>query len=325
MPSPASDTIPLLDLCPDTSSLREEVLAGLQQSPKSLPSKFFYDERGSKLFDAICELDEYYPTRTEKALMDAHIGDITDALGPGVRLVEYGSGSSDKTRILLDHLTDPAGYVPIDISREHLVQAAEALAADYPGLPVLPVCADYTASFDLPAPELPMARTVIYYPGSTIGNFERDEARAFLEHIAGLIAPSGGLLIGVDLQKDPGVLRAAYNDAEGVTAAFNKNVLRRINRELGANFDLGRFRHQAIYNEDEGRIEMHLVSEAAQRVTIDGVEIPFAEGERIVTEYSYKYTLEGFGELADAAGLCVERVWTDARAYFSVQYATPAS
>lgn len=325
MPSPASDTLPVIDVRPGTGSLRADVLAGLQHAPKSIPSKFLYDARGSKLFDAICELDEYYPTRTERAIMNEHIEAMTETLGPGVRLVEYGSGSSAKTRILLDHLTDPAGYVPIDISREHLIRAAENLAASYPDLPVLPVCADYTASFELPMPDRPVERTVVYYPGSTIGNFEMDDARAFLRHIARLIAPEGGLLIGVDVQKDPDVLHAAYNDAEGVTAAFNKNVLRRINRELDADFDLARFRHEAIYNAEAGRIEMYLVSETDQRVTIDGVAIDFQAGERICTEYSYKYTLDGFEALANAAGLTVEQVWTDDRDFFSVQYAEPAS
>lgn len=322
--SSSTSTLPLLDLHPDTSSFREDVLAGLQSRPKTLPSKFLYDERGSELFEAICELDEYYPTRTEIGIMRAHIEVMAAALGPQVLLVEYGSGTSRKTRILLDHLHDPAGYVPIDISREPLIQAAEALDRAYPDVPVLPVCADYTGEVRLPDPERPVARRVVYYPGSTIGNFIPERARDFLSRIATLIGPEGGLLIGVDLQKDEDVLHAAYNDAQGITAAFNKNVLRRINRELDANFDLDRFAHRAVYNAGEGRIEMHLVSTTDQRVTVDDVPIDFTEGETICTEYSHKYTLDGFAELAALAGLTVDTVWTDERRWFSVQYCTRA-
>ena len=235
--------------------------------------------------------------------------------------MEYGSGSSKKTRILLDHADDLAGYVPIDISRDHLLQAAETIADRYPDLAVLPVCADYTADYHFPEPDIPPKRTVVYYPGSTIGNFTPEAARDFLAHIADQVGPEGGLLIGVDLQKDEALLHAAYNDADGVTAAFNKNVLRRINRELDAGFDLDRFRHEAIYNAVEGRIEMHLVSTADQRVTVAGIDIDFATGERITTEYSYKYTVEGFAALADEAGWSVKEVWTDDDQLFSVQYA----
>jgi dimethylhistidine N-methyltransferase len=318
----STDRLPLLDFHPETDSLRDEVLDGLQATPKHLPSKFFYDERGSQLFDAICELDEYYLTRTEQAIMETHIDAIVEALGVRVRLVEYGSGSSRKTRILLDHLPCLAAYVPIDISREHLLQAAEEIASAYPELPVLPVCADYTADYQLPAPDGPVNRTVVYYPGSTIGNFTPEKARGFLEHIAHQVGPAGGMLIGVDLQKDEALLRAAYNDPQGVTAAFNKNLLRRINRELGADFNLDRFHHEAIYNAEAGRVEMHLVSEAAQHVSVDGVNIPFEEGERIITEYSYKYTIDDFAALAAEAGWNVEQVWTDDQSLFGVQYAS---
>lgn len=324
MSTPTS-TLPLLDLHPDTDSFRGEVLAGLQSTPKTLPSKFLYDERGSKLFERICELDEYYPTRTEIGIMQAHVDAMAEALGPQVLLVEYGSGSSRKTRILLDHLHDPAGYVPIDISREHLIEAAEALDRAYPELPIRPVCADYTDEVRLPDPGRPVRRTVVYYPGSTIGNFTPERARDFLARIAALIGPDGGLLIGVDLQKDEDVLHAAYNDAEGVTAAFNKNLLRRVNRELSADFELDRFEHEARYNAAEGRIEMHLVSTTDQRVTVDGVPIDFAESETICTEYSHKYTLGGFAELAASAGLSVDTVWTDEKNWFSVQYGVQAN
>ena len=323
MSSPAS-TLPLLDLQPDTASFRDEVLAGLQSTPKTISSKFLYDERGSKLFEAICELDEYYPTRTEIGIMEQHVEAMAEALGPEVLLVEYGSGSSWKTRILLDHLTDPAGYVPVDISKEHLMQAAGELSDDYPNLPVLPVCADYTDEVRLPDPGRSVRRRVVYFPGSTIGNFVMDRARDFLAHIRSLVAPDGGLLIGVDLQKDASLLHAAYDDAEGVTAEFNKNLLRRINRELDADFDLDRFEHEARYNAEEGRVEMHLVSTEAQQVTVAGVPIDFAEGETICTEYSCKYTLDGFADLAASAGLAVEQVWTDDDALFSIQYCTVA-
>jgi dimethylhistidine N-methyltransferase len=321
----AASTLPLLDLGPaETETLREAVLAGLSRDgQKEIPSKFLYDKRGSELFDAICELDAYYPTRTELGILRAHLDAITGALGDDVLLVEFGSGSSRKTRLLLDRLEGTlAGYVPIDISRGHLVEAAEALADAFPDVPVLPVCADYTAALKLPDPGRPVARRVIYYPGSTIGNFRPAEAVPFLTRAARLAGAGGGLLIGVDLRKDADVLRRAYNDPEGVTAAFNLNLLRRLNRELGATFDLAAFRHEARWNDADGCIEMHLVSREAQTVTVAGRTVAFAAGESIRTEYSFKYTLDGFAALAAEAGWSVETVWTDARAYFSVQYLT---
>ncbi len=313
---------PLLDQCPETNTFREEVIKGLQQEQKEIPSKFLYDERGSKLFDAICELDEYYPTETEMGIMREHGADMARALGPRVRLLEYGSGSSWKTRLLLDELDAPALYVPIDISRDHLVTAARELAQAYPDVPVQPLCADYTQDMNLPDPPAHTARTAVYYPGSTIGNFQPAQAQHFLERIARVVGPGGGLLIGVDLKKDLDVLRAAYNDAEGVTAAFNKNLLRRVNRELDGTFDLDAFEHRALWNDAEGCIEMHLVSRVAQTVTVDGRSFAFGAGETIRTEYSYKFTLEGFADLASEAGFVVDRVWTDDRSFFSVQYAT---
>jgi dimethylhistidine N-methyltransferase len=323
-PTTQTKTLPLLDQHPETDSFREAVHAGLQREQKEIPSKFLYDARGSALFDAICELDEYYPTRTEMRIMRAHGAAMAEAVGPRARLLEYGSGSSLKTRILLDHLDDPALYVPIDISREHLAEAAQDLAEAYPDVPVQPVCADYTQDMDLPEPPMPAQRTVVYYPGSTIGNFQPEAAVDFLSGVADVVGPGGGLLIGVDLQKDLDVLRAAYNDAEGVTAAFNKNLLRRINRELEANFDLDAFEHRAIWNADEGCIEMHLVSREAQAVSVGGTTVAFDAGESIRTEYSYKFTREGFATMAADAGFTVERVWTDKDEYFSIQYATTA-
>lgn len=311
--------LPLIDLHPPAATFLEEVLAGLAQAPRSLPCKYFYDAFGSQLFDRICELDEYYPTRTELAIMERHVREIVTCLGPRCLLVEYGSGSSLKTRILLDHLEDPAGYVPIDISREHLLQSAAELAATYETIPVLPVCADYTQDVEVPRPGGHVGRVVVYFPGSTIGNLTPAQARSFLQRIAGVGGPGGGLLIGVDLKKDVDVLWAAYNDAQGVTAAFNKNLLTRINRELGADFDVDRFEHEAVYDPAHGRVEMRLVSTVDQEVHLAGRTIPFRKHERIVTEYSYKYSPGDFATLAASAGFAVERVWTDEASLFSVQ------
>lgn len=316
----STQTLPVVDQAPEVESFREAVLEGLQKPQKQIPSKFLYDERGSKLFERICEQEEYYPTRTEMAIMREHAEAMAEAIGSRVRLVEYGSGSSRKIRILLDHLEDLAVYVPVDISRTHLVEAAEALADDYPDVPIQPLCADYTSAFELPPPPRPPARTVGYYPGSTIGNFQPDDAKAFLRRVAEVVGTDGGLLIGVDLKKDVDVLEAAYNDAAGVTAAFNKNLLHRMNRELDATFDPARFEHLSVWNDEKGGIESFLRSTEAQTVTVAGTSFSFAEGETIHTEYSYKYTLDGFAELAGAAGFTVEEVWTDPRSYFSVQY-----
>lgn len=315
-----SKALPLVDQAPTTESFRQAVLTGLQQPQKQIPSKFLYDERGSELFGRICELDVYYPTRTEIRILQSHVKEMVDVIGPRVRLLELGSGSSEKTRILLDHLDHPAVYVPIDISRSHLLSAADTLAAEYPDIPVQPLCADYTAPLDLPDPPRPVARTVAYYPGSTVGNFQPDEAERFLGRIANGIAPKGGLLIGVDLKKDVDVLEAAYNDAEGVTAAFNKNLLCRMNRELDANFDLDRFEHLSVWNDEKGCIDSYLRSLESQTVTVAGTSISFDQGETIHTEYSYKYTLDEFANLVGNAGFSVDQVWTDDRSYFSVQY-----
>lgn len=297
-----------------------EVLFGLRQTPKSLPCKFFYDERGSRLFDQICDLPEYYPTRTEMGIMQAHVAEMTARFGPDCRLVEYGSGSSLKTRILLDHAPHLAAYVPVDISREHLRRSAQALRAAYPALEILDVCADYTQEFSLPSCRRLVQSTVVYFPGSTIGNFPPSEATDFLARIAALCGKNGGLLIGVDLKKDRQTLEAAYNDAQGVTAAFNLNLLARINRELDGNFALDQWEHRAFYNAVEGRIEMHLVSSRDQPVRIGNAAICFDRGETIHTESSYKYSLDGFAALAKSAGWQVENVWTDPKRLFSVQY-----
>jgi dimethylhistidine N-methyltransferase len=294
------------------------LLAGLKASPKSLPCKFFYDEAGSILFDRICELPEYYPTRTELALLEARASEFARLIGPDAELVEFGAGAVRKVRLLLDALDRPHGYLPIDISGDYLQGVADKLDADYPSLRVRPVIADYTKPFALPA-KSPGARRVGFFPGSTIGNFQRADAIAFLRMAADKLA-GGGLLIGVDLVKDPVILHAAYNDAAGVTAAFNKNILARANAELGANFELAGFAHHAFYDPRAQRIEMHLVSLARQRVHLLGQEILFAEGETTHTEDSHKYTLDGFRALASEAGFTPRAAWTDPDRLFSIHW-----
>ncbi len=304
---------------PDAARIRAEVLRGLRRRPKDLPCKYFYDELGSRLFEDICELDEYYLTRAELAIMRRHAGAMAATIGPRCCLIEFGSGSSRKTRLLLDHLEEPAAYVPIDISEAALEASARALTADYPGLDVLPVCADFTRPFDLP--ELPpAARRAVYFPGSTVGNFGPAAAGRLLRRIRRLCGRGGGLLIGYDLKKDPAVLNAAYNDSRGVTAEFNLNLLRHINRELGADFQLDGFRHLAFYNAEQGRIEMHLVCTRPQTVHIGRARVDLAEGETIRTEYSYKYAVAEFSALAEGAGLRPRQAWTDAAGLFCVQY-----
>lgn len=300
-----------------------DVLEGLQREPKSLPSKYFYDARGSRLFDAICRLDEYYLTRTELAIMQGRAAEMVECLGGRCALIEYGSGSSLKTQMLLDQMKPGSTYVPIDISERHLEQSAARIARKYPAIFVHPLCADFTRKIELPALAGEGDRRAVYFPGSTIGNFEPATAVKLLNKIRCLIGADGGLLIGVDLRKSRDVLEAAYNDGRGITARFNLNLLRRINRELGADFDLEAFEHSAFFNADEGRIEMHLVSAVDQTVHVQGRSIPFRRGETIHTENSYKHTLRGFAQLAAAAGLSVERVWCDAGGLFSVQYLAP--
>jgi L-histidine Nalpha-methyltransferase len=303
----------------DRKRILDEVLTGLEQPQKHIPCKYLYDERGSRLFERICELEEYYPTRTELGIMESNAADMARELGAGCLLVEYGSGSSRKTRLLLDHMERPAAYVPIDISRETLHRSARALATAYPHLEVLPVCADYTEPVEIPESRRAPLRRGVYFPGSTIGNFTPADATAFLCRMAGLAGARGGMLIGVDLKKDSRVLELAYDDPRGVTAAFNKNLLARLNRELDADFPLERFRHRAVYDANAGRVEMHLVCDAALTVSVGDVEVRFEAGETIHTENSYKYELDEFAELAQRAGLAVRRVWTDGERRFSVQ------
>lgn len=299
---------------------RADVLAGLSRPQKRLPSKYFYDAAGSQLFDRITELAEYYPTRTELAIMRRHAAAMAARCGPRCLLVELGAGSLVKVRLLLDELDRPAGYVPVDVSGEHLRGAANELAADYPALAVHPVVADFTRPFELPP--VPAARRVVYFPGSTIGNFDPAEADELLARVARLVGPGGGLLLGIDLRKDPAVLEPAYNDARGVTAAFNRNLLVRINRELGADFDPPAFRHRAFYNRERSRIEMHLVSATEQRAQVGDATFAFRAGESIHTENSYKYDLTELARRAAACGLRADETWTDPQGYFAVLYLT---
>jgi dimethylhistidine N-methyltransferase len=304
------------DLHPPVADLRREVLDGLTSRPKRLAPKLFYDARGSALFNAITALPEYYVTRTEIAILERCRRELAATLGPGCVLIEPGGCNSLKVRLLLDVLA-PAAYVPIDIAKDHLWDAALQLADDYPELAVHAVCADY--SRPLAVPELPHGlRRVAFFPGSSIGNFDPSAAIAMLERLAALVGSGGALLIGVDLEKDEARLNAAYNDAQGVTAAFNLNLLVRLNRELDADFELDLFSHYAAYNRAAGRIEMHLVSAVRQQVMVAGQQVAFAPGERIHTENSYKYTPTRFGELAAAAGFRAWREWYDPERLFAV-------
>jgi L-histidine Nalpha-methyltransferase len=295
----------------------------LSRRHKFLPCKYFYDAAGSRLFEQITRLPEYYPTRTELGIMETHAAEMALLLGPDCLLIEYGSGNSIKTRVLLRHLEAPAGYIPIDIASEQLGQAAALLRRHFPALEIRPLCADFTGPLELPEVRRFARRRVVYFPGSTIGNFTPAEAVVLLRQTAALCGAGGGVLLGIDLKKDPRLLERAYNDRQFVTAAFNRNLLTRINRELGANFQVDQFWHQALYNPVQGRIEMHLVSQRDQRVCIGSVPVFFAEGESIRTEYSYKYSLRGLQELAEAAGFKAEHFWSDANKYFAVLYLVP--
>jgi L-histidine N-alpha-methyltransferase len=305
-------------IVPDDELL--ELLDGLRQPEMMISPKYFYDERGSQLFDEITRLPEYYPTETELGIMQDNIGEIASLVGKQASLIEFGSGSSLKTRILLEHLDELAAYVPVDISEDHLLQSAQQIREEFPHLDVLPVVADFTQPFRLPSPKVMPVRNVVYFPGSTIGNFTNDAAQELLAVMHGEAGAGGALLIGVDLQKDPAIIEAAYNDSAGVTAEFNRNMLRHLNREFGADFDLDAFSHSAEYNEEEGRVEIRLVSEQDQEFTLGDESFSIGKDEAILTEYSHKYTLDGFAAMAETAGFRVARVWTDADRLFSVQY-----
>jgi len=300
------------------ASFLDDVLAGLEAPQKAIPPKYFYDARGSQLFDAICALPEYYPTRTEMAITERHVDEIARLLGPDVQLVEFGSGSGVKTRLLVDRL-EPSLYVPIEISPAVLREACGALAILFPWLNISAVVADFSRPIRLPEfVGIPVRRKAVYFPGSTVGNFTPEEAVGFLVGVREMVGPGGMLVIGVDLKKDKRMLEAAYDDAQGVTAEFNLNLLHRINRELGGDFQVKRFRHKAFYDEQKSRIEMHLESLYSQFAHVGGRRFDFRPGETIHTEISCKYSVEEFQRLAARARFHAEKVWTDPAGLFSV-------
>lgn len=314
--------VTLLDLEPDAEDFLAQAVAGLSSHPRTLPSKFFYDERGSDLFQKICELPEYYVTRTERKILQQHGAEMAESIGANAELVGFGTGAGLKTRMLLSHLKNLIAYVPVDISKQHLTESAEALSRETPDLEILPVCADYLQPIELPTPSRKPDHVAVYFPGSTIGNLRPETAQHFLTRVCHLCGTSGGLIIGVDLQKSRAVLESAYNDSAGVTAEFNRNLLVRANREIGADFDVANWRHRAIYNQEAARIEMHLISGTEQTVHLGEHEFAFTAGEEIVTEFSYKHTIEGFRDLAGSAGFQLARVWTDPEKLFAVFHFT---
>ena len=317
---PQSPRYEFLDLQPKAASFLKDVLAGLSLPQKTLPPKYFYDARGSALFDAICALPEYYPTRTELAMLESAGAEIAERVGADTLIVEYGSGSGRKTRLLIRALA-PRAYVAIDISREQLRIAAAELADEFPGVRVFAICGDYTKPLSLkPLAETGAATRVVFFPGSTIGNFTVPEALDFLKTVRSVAGAGGAMLVGVDLKKDPRILDAAYSDAQGVTAEFNMNVLRRINGELGGDFDLAAFEHRAHYDARLGRVEMHLVSVREQQVRISDRVFHFSAGETIHTENSYKYSVDEFQDLAREAGFEPQHAWTDPQRLFSIHY-----
>jgi dimethylhistidine N-methyltransferase len=311
--------VTVLDLGPVSADFLAEVLAGLSSSPRTLPCKFFYDERGADLFQEICELPEYYITRTETELLRRYAPEISESIGENAALIGFGTGAGIKTRMLLEQLRNPIAYIPVDISKQRLIDSAVELSRAMPALEILPVCADYLQELQLPKPLRKPDHVAVFFPGSTIGNLEPPVAQDFLGRVCRLCGQNGGLIIGIDLQKRREKLEAAYNDSAGITAQFNLNLLARANRELGSDFDLARWRHRAVYNQNEGRIEMHLLSDGEQTVGVGGQEFQFADGEKIVTELSYKQTLEGFARLAASAGFRdAARVWTDPEKMFAI-------
>jgi dimethylhistidine N-methyltransferase len=323
-PRPDEGVVRFYNFLPEGDSFLDDVLAGLARPHKTLPPKYFYDVRGCELFEKICELPEYYPTRTELTIMREHAGAMAKFLGPGCQLIEYGSGSSTKTRILIEHLQPPL-YVPIDIADAAMRAAAAGLVRAFPWLNITGVCADYTRPLTLPEfVGVPIRRKAVYFPGSTIGNFTPHEAIEFLQLARRMVGPGGALLIGVDLKKDKQMLDAAYSDAAGVTAVFNLNLLARINRELGGDFQLRRFRHKAFYDEAKGWIEMHLESLASQIVHVGGERFRFSAGETIHTEISCKYCIDEFQAVAQRAGFAPEQTWTDAAELFCIHGMTVA-
>ncbi len=320
MTESSSKRYQFFDQHPKIADFRTDVMQGLAAAKPYIPPKYFYDEAGSRLFEAICNSEEYYPTRTEVNIIRDNIDDIVDVLGKDCLLIEPGSGDSYKVRLLLDALR-PIAYLPIDISKRYLQDEAEKLAAEFTWLNVHAICADFTGKLELPY-HVESTNKVAFFPGSTIGNFIPEQAIKVLEEIKVMVGEGGGLLIGVDLQKDIDILNAAYNDKKGYTAAFNKNLLKRINAELGADFNLEKFDHHAFFNKKKHRIEMHLVSTQQQQVSIDGQLFYFKKDQSIVTEYSHKYTVEHFERLASQAGFQRIKTWLDDKQLFSVHYLT---
>ncbi len=306
------------------SDFYQDIVSGLEKSPPTIASKYLYDDRGSRLFHQICDLPEYYPTRTELTLTRRHASDLAAQVGSRAQLIELGVGRGVKTRILLDELHDLAAYVPIDISPQELHRCVHCLRAQFPDIQIRPLCADYNEDFTLPDISFE-GRTVFYYPGSTIGNFTPHIASQFLQRLSRYAGPRGALIVGVDLEKDPQILHAAYNDAGGITAEFNLNLLRRINRECRADFDLQKFRHRAVYQEDNKRIEMRLVSTHSQTVHFPDRTFHFDEGDFLVTEHSYKYTIEDFALLCEESGWRTRSLWSDRDALFSLWYLETAT
>ncbi len=302
----------------DLTEPKKELMVGLKNNKKYIPAKYFYDERGSNLFDKITVTPEYYPTRAEKSILSKQTEDIVNTIGKGCTLIEPGSGSSEKVRLLLDRLL-PTCYVPMDISRDYLYKVSQQLALEYPALQVDAVCSDYTAEMAVPD-SIPRHKRVAFYPGSTIGNFKPEDAKDFLSQIRNMVGDDGGLLIGVDLEKDKQILDAAYNDAEGYTEAFNINIINNVNSHLGTTIDSSLFTHHAHYNQEKSRIEMHLVSTASQQLVVANDQLEIVDGERIHTENSYKFTVDSFQKLANGAGFSAAKVWTDDDELFSVHY-----
>lgn len=314
----------LTDLRPQPDDITADALAGLSQTPKTLPSKYFYDAEGSRLFEAITREPEYYLTRTELALLEARLPSIAQAIGPGAHVVEYGSGSGRKTELLLERLRAPVAYTPVEISRTAVLEATARLSQQFPDLEMLPVCADFTQPLSLPESTRPAQRTVMFFPGSTLGNFTDAGALALLRGMRQTMGAGGCALVGIDLDKDPALIEAAYNDAAGVTAAFTLNLLARLNREIGSDFDLDAFRHRAVYVRERLRIETFLVSQRQQTVHVAGQAFDFAEGEPMQVEYSHKYTDASFAALAAKAGLKVTHGWNDAHDWFGLRLLQPA-
>lgn len=309
----------LIDYHPPRADMRSDVMAGLARERKAISPKYFYDERGSHLFEDITRLPEYYLTRAEAEIMGEHLPEMAQLIGPKAAVIEFGSGAGEKIRPLLRQLDQPVACVPVEISRNHLLESARSLADDFPELDVVAICADFTEPFEMPRIR-GAERNLVFFPGSTIGNFAPVQAVKLLKVMRQVAGKGGALLIGVDLAKDRATLEAAYNDSKGVTAKFNLNLLRRINRELNADFDLAAFSHVAVYNEEQRRIEMNLVSEKDQRVHIGAQRFSFKRGEQILTEYAHKHDAESFAALAGEAGWQVARTWTDEHQRFSVQY-----